>query len=98
MVFPSMMKFHLGKLVITPAVLMNVPVEEIGYAIDRHVCGQWGSVSDNVRLANNTALRTGARLLSVYHVSDETELRVLTTGDRLTTIIHLPGEFIPESE
>lgn len=98
MVFPSWMKFHLGRLIITPAVLMGVPVDEICYAIDRHVCGLWGDVCDVTRVANEAALLSGGRLLSVYHASDGTDLRVLTTGDRLITIAYLPSEPVSDTK
>ena len=94
MVFPSRMKFQLGTMVITPAVLRSHSVDEICRAIDRHVCGEWGDVSDVARAANETALLSGGRLLSVSHPRG-LALRVLTTGDRLTTTVHLSGERLP---
>jgi len=87
-----MMRFNLGRLIITPAALLGVDVEEIYYAIDRHVCGIWGNVSDAARTANESALASRAPLLSVYRLADGTALRVLTTGDRLTTTVDLPDE------
>jgi hypothetical protein len=92
MIFPLMMKFNLGQLVIAPAVLTSVSVDEICRAIDRHVCGKWGDVSDAIRNTNENALLNGGQLLSVFHAPNETELRVLTTNDRLTTTVHLPNE------
>lgn len=92
MVFPSMMKFYLGRLVITPAVLSTTSVDDICRAIDRHVCGIWGDVSQGVRNANESALRNSGQLLSIYHATCGTQLRVLTTADRLTTTVHLSGE------
>lgn len=89
-----MMKFHLGRLTITPAALMGLEVDAICRAIDRHVCGDWGDLSEPARRANENALIANAPLLSVYRLSGETELRVLTTGDRLTTTIYLPGDSV----
>lgn len=92
MIFPSMMKFPLGNLVITPAALKAVvSVDDICHAVDRHVCGQWGSVSDAVRAANEAALVSGGRLLSVYKAHG-IELRIMTSADRLTTTVHLPTD------
>jgi hypothetical protein len=87
-----MMKFQLGRLVITPAALQAGSPDEICRAIDRHVCGQWGDLSDGDRAANESALSTASRLLSVYHTPTGTELRVMTTGDRFTTTVHLPSD------
>ena len=84
-----MMKFQLGRLVITPAVLSNAVVDDICRAVDRHVCGDWGDVSDAGRTTNEIALLSGGRLLSIYHARNGTELRVTTSGDRLTTTVHL---------
>jgi hypothetical protein len=92
MVFPSMMKFQLGRLVVTPAVLTAVSVDDICRAIDRHVCGVWGEVPDLVRITNECGLSYGGHLLSAYHVTNGVELRILTASDRLTTTIHLPSD------
>ncbi len=92
MIDPSKMKFPLGRLVITPAALSGIPPEEIYHGINCHVCGLWGAVADDARAANDNALRTGSPLLSVYHTPEGMEFRVLTTGDRSTTTVHLVGE------
>ncbi len=42
MILGSMMKFPLGRLVITPAVLQSIPEDEICRALDQHILGQWG--------------------------------------------------------
>jgi len=94
MVFSSMMKFCLGRLAITPAVLQTIPPDEICRAIDRHVCGDWGDVSPQAHTENEAALLSGLPLVSVYRDSDGTEFWLLTTGDRLNTTVHLPGELI----
>ena len=92
MILPSMMKFQLGRLVITPAVLSGASVDDICRAVDAHVCGFWGDANHQ---ANETALLSGGRLLSVYPIRNDFELRVLTTADRLTTTVHLPEDFAP---
>ncbi|HEX3797333.1 MAG TPA: hypothetical protein VH413_01425 [Verrucomicrobiae bacterium] len=92
MILPSMMKFQLGRLVITPAVLSTASVDEICRAIDRHICGDWGDVSESVHNANESALRNGGELLSVYRATGGIELQVLTTADRLITTVHLSSE------
>ena len=89
------MKFDLGRLVITPAVLTGVSVDGILRAVDRHVCGDWGEVPDLVRITNESGLLNSGDLLSVYHSTGGIELRVLTTADRLTTTVHLAGESLP---
>lgn len=92
MVFPSMMKFQLGRLVITPAALEALSVNDICRAIDRHVCGNWGDVPDLVRITNECSLSDSGHILSAYRLPDGMELRVLTTADRFTTTVHLADE------
>lgn len=94
MVFPSMMKFQLGRLVISPAVLKVAHVDDICRAINRHVCGIWGDVPDLVRITNESGLAWGGHLLSAYPLPGGTELRVMTTANRLTTTVHLRDESI----
>jgi len=92
MIFPSMMKFQLGRLVITPAVLKVASVDDICRAIDRHVCGEWGDVPDLVRITNERSLSHYGHLLSAFQIRNGLELRVLTTSDRLTTTVHTPED------
>jgi hypothetical protein len=96
MILGSMMKFPLGLLVISPTVLQTIPEDEICRALDRHVTGQWGDVSDHDRAANQLALLTAAPLLSVYHTNTGIELRVMTTGHRFTTTVYLPSDANPQ--
>jgi hypothetical protein len=93
MILPLSMKFVLGELVITPAALQAVPAEEIYRGIDRHVCGDWGEVSDADRVENEFALRHGLRLLSVYEMQSGVRFWVLTEGDRTATTVLLPGDY-----
>jgi hypothetical protein len=93
MFLTSMMKFILGELVITPAALQAVPAEEIYRGIDRHVCGDWGEVSDADSVENEFALQHGLRLLSVYEMKNGGRFWVLTKGDRTATTVLLPGDY-----
>jgi hypothetical protein len=92
MILGSAMQFPLGLLVITPAALQSIPEDEICRALDRHVCGDWGELSDHERAANDSALATAAPLHSVYRTNAGTELQVMTTGNRLSTTVYLPTD------
>ena len=92
MIWPAMMKFILGEIVITPAALHALPAEEIYRGIDRHVCGDWGEMSDADRAENEFALLHGFRLLSVYETKCGVGFWVLTEADRTVTTVLLPGE------
>jgi hypothetical protein len=93
MIWPSMMKFILGEVVITPTALRAVPAEEIYRGIDRHVCGDWGLVSDADRAANEFALVHGLRLLSAYETEKGVRFWVLTEANRTATTVLLPGDY-----
>ena len=92
MIFPSMMKFNLGDLIITPAALETIAPDEIYRAIDRHICGDWGDLATDDRAENELALRTRSRLVSAYHTANGTKFYVVTEADRMTTTIQLPAD------
>lgn len=92
MIWPSMMKFILGEIVITRGALKTIPAEEIYRGIDRHVCGDWGNVSDADRAENEFSLLHGFRLLSVYETKSGVRFWVLTEADRTVTTVLLPEE------
>lgn len=87
------MKFLPGRIVATPGVREAVSEEVLSAALERHLNGDWGDVSDNDRAANKRALRDGTRLLSVYHAPDKTKFYVITEADRSTTTVLLPGDY-----
>jgi hypothetical protein len=87
------MKFVLGELVITSAALQAVPAEEIYRGIDRHVCGDWGEVSDADRVENEFALRHGLRVMSVFESKGGVRFWVLSEADRSVTTVLLPGDY-----
>ena len=92
MIFPSMMKFDLGRTVITPAALEAVPADDICNAINRHFCGDFGDL-DADRRENELTLRAGLRLLSVYHATNGTKFWLITEADRRLTTILLPSDY-----
>ncbi len=56
----------LGRIVATPAALAAVSPPDIAAALRRHTSGDWGEVDPDDRAANDDALQSGERLLSVY--------------------------------
>jgi hypothetical protein len=60
----------------------------------RHVCGDWGELSEGDRKENELSLKQGLRLLSSYRTSaDDTRVWVITEADRSATTILLPEEY-----
>jgi hypothetical protein len=90
MILNSQIKFPLGRIVIAPAALMRLSVDEILGALNRHVAGDWGDLDKDDRQENQTSLETGHRLLSVYHNRDGTAFWVITEADRSVTNVFLP--------
>ena len=90
MIFLEQQKFLLGKIVLTPTALQSLSVEEICRAIDRHVCGEWGMVSDADRAENEFALQHGLRVMSVFESKGGVRFLVMSECDRsVTTVLFL---------
>jgi len=93
-------RFELGQVVSTPAALEALQRNKINGIefLHRHVSGDWGIVCEEDKLANDIAVKTGARLLSVYFLPDETILWLITeaqdgNGNRQVTTFLLPEEY-----
>lgn len=87
------MKFQIGKLVATPAVLEAVPQDEIFAALSRHVKCDWGNLCAEDWLLNNAALHSSQRLFSVYHSAEGVKFYIITEADRSSTTVLLPEDY-----
>ena len=83
----------LGRTVATPAALAAVSPLDIAAALRRHASGDWGEVDPDDRAANDAAVRSGERLLSVYRSATGTTFWVLTEADRSATTVLLPDDY-----
>jgi len=92
--------FPLGQVVATPGALEAL--EEAGVAVGtllaRHAMGDWGDLDPEDKGLNEQALVSGARIFSVYRLSDEVTVWVITNGDdeeghRDATTVLLPQEY-----
>ena len=90
---PSRPKFSLGQVVSTPGALGVLTAEDIGKALGRHQCGDWGDVGPEDWQENNLSLREGFRLLSSYKSASGSEFWINTEADRSVTTILLPSEY-----
>ena len=86
-------KVPLGRIVATPAALGTVSQPDIVAALRRHASGDWGNVDPDDRAANDDALRSGERLLSVYRSATGTTFWVITEADRSVTTVLLPDDY-----
>lgn len=87
------MRFRLGKLVATPAVLAAVPSSVIDLCLARHLSGDWGDMSDTDKQTNEQALKDGNRLFSAYQVRADTRIWIITEADRSATTVLFPEEY-----
>jgi hypothetical protein len=96
--------FALGQVTITEGVEKTIPTEEINVALSRHICGDWGEVSElefeinNCRLqneqANDYSLRHDTMIISQYDskVQEDVSFWIITNDARTGTTILLPDE------
>ena len=90
---PGSVSVPLGRTVATPAALGAVSHADIAAALRRHAAGDWGDVTPDDRAANDAALKSGERLLSVYRSATGTTFWVLTEADRSATTVLLPDDY-----
>lgn len=60
--------------------------------LQRHIRGDWGEVTDDKWQENNAALKSGARLDSLYVVTRDVTIRIFTESDGSATHVLLPSE------
>ena len=63
--------------------------------IARHQVGDWGDVDDADFAMNEESLNEEQRFFSVYEIEAE-RFWVLTSADRSSTIVFLPGDSAPD--
>ncbi len=88
-------RFEPGAVVATPGALAMLARhgKGAGEYMARHLSGDWGDLGAFDRRENRRALRTGARLLSAYAVSQSETLWIITEADRSSTCLLLPEEY-----
>ena len=93
--------FYLGRIVATPGALEAMERTSTNPLdlLRRHVTRDWGDICDEDKQANESALETGARLMSAYALADETKIWIITDAEvdehhhRYATTILLPEEY-----
>ena len=61
--------------------------------LGRHCRGDWDEMPETDADLNRSAVEQGSRILSVFHLFDETRLWIITEWDRSVTTIVLPHEY-----
>ena len=90
---PHLLPVRLGQTVATPAALAALTQPDIVSALRRHTAGDWGEVDAHDRAANDDAVRTGERILSVYRSGSGDTFWVITEADRSVTTVLLPEDY-----
>ena len=95
-----MSNFELGRTVATPAALEVIEAagQQASFFLQKHVGGDYGEVSAGDAQANDDAIKTGERLLSIYRTLLGVEVWVLTEaadddGSRAVTTLLLPSDY-----
>jgi hypothetical protein len=93
--------FDPGRTVATRGALAACPPGYLFHCLQRHVCGDWGSVCDTDKESNDAAVIAGDRILSAYPIDPgkpckgygENCLWIITEWDRSVTTFLLPEEY-----
>lgn len=86
-------RFALGRTVITPAALDTLHSDDVHAAMQRHVNGDWGEVSQADWAENELSLDQGFRLLSEYRDRHDRRFWIITEADRSATTVLLPEDY-----
>ncbi len=88
-------RFSLGLVVATPGAIAAADAanDVLMRYVARHVLGEWGDLAAEDIRANEHALKHGLRLLSTYHLRDNTKIWIWTEADRSSTCVMLPSEY-----
>lgn len=91
---PVGIKSHipLGKVVITTQAQDILADADINAALARHQSGDWGEVSKSDWYANDSALKSGNRILSAY-TGKGGKFWIITESDRSYTTVMMPEDY-----
>lgn len=87
--------FCLGRVLLTPGAKEALERNEVPplRLLLRHVNCDWGDLDEEDKRANDFDLTAGGRLLSAYHLPDQTRVWIITEWNRTATTILLPDEY-----
>ena len=87
--------FPLGHVVITPGAAAAFEARGDGRLafLTKHVCLDPGDLGAHDIRENQLSLEQGFRILSVYRLTDDARIWIITEADRTSTCILLPSEY-----
>ena len=93
-------KFNLGRILATPGALevLEASGQSPRFFLEKHQHGDWGSLDEQDKQANDQALVDGSRLLSAYRTLKGERLWIITEavgddGRRSSSTILRPSEY-----
>ncbi|NQT31212.1 MAG: hypothetical protein HQ588_02665 [Deltaproteobacteria bacterium] len=91
-------KFPMGRLVTTAGVNDRAASDEafakfVRKSLQRHEKGDWGDLSAEDVVENETSLIQGFRLLSAYEHDGLPKIWIITEADRSVTTVLFPDEY-----
>jgi len=93
-----MVTIELGQTVVTAGVDVQMKRDasfavHVKNCMDKHSQGDWGDVCSEDKGANDSALKNGERLLSVYGHESHPKIWIITERDRSSTTVLFPDEY-----
>jgi hypothetical protein len=87
--------FELGKTIATPAALEAMQEAEVNPSdlLKRHVTGDFDDICDEDDGLNDIAIKEGTRILSVYKLTNQLTIWIITEADRSSTCLLLQDEY-----
>jgi hypothetical protein len=85
--------FPLGDVTITPGALGKLDPNTLAECLARHRRGDWGDLDPEDRQANERALTSEGRLVSVYRTPSGVRFYIIKEHDRSRTTVLLPMEY-----
>jgi len=90
----EMPKFPVGIITVSEEAVRTLSLKDILTSLSRHITGDWGIEVDDNWAANNRALSTEGRLISVFVSLEKTRrFFIITEPDRSSTTVMLPIEY-----
>ena len=86
-------KFPMGTLVMTKNAMHQLDDRDVAKALERHLTGDWGDIESEDWEQNESALRDGFRLFSVYRDRRDSKFWIITEADRSVTTVLLPKDY-----
>ena len=86
-------QFEMGTVCLTFETCERLSEKEVDQALRRHAVGDWGTLSQHDRDANETALVQGGRLVSSHRSEAGETFWVVTEAHRRVTTVRFPDEY-----